>query len=170
QARGPTSRAKDYVGTLEYLSPERFYSPSDISVRSDIYSVGVVLYELLTGQCPFGTREDGEEKLRERVLNDDPSFPAQSAVPADLKAICLKCMHKNATQRYATPSDLVEDLGRYLVGKSVQARPVGAGERLVRWYRRNPAVISLVTALALGLVAWLVAGFVAIAQQTLRAL
>lgn len=135
------SRPGDVVGTLRYMPPEQLAGDSD--TRSDIYSLGLTLYELITLRTAFGdTSEDG---LVHRKLEKDPVPPRklQPGVPRDLETIVLKAIARAPGRRYQTAGELVDDLTRFLDGRPVRARRVGPAERLWRWSRRNPAVATL---------------------------
>jgi eukaryotic-like serine/threonine-protein kinase len=135
------------LGTPSYMAPEQTWQDNRTPGRAvDIYSLGAILYELLTGRPPFG----GATVLEtlEWVRSHEPVPPAQlrADFPRDLSTICLKCLEKEPARRYATAQTLAEDLRRYLNGEPILAREVGLLERTWRWCRREPRVASLVAA------------------------
>jgi len=146
----PVTLDGDVLGTPAYMSPEQARGESrQVDPRSDIYSLGVVTYELLTGERPFrGSRR----MLLLQVLNDEPRPPRQlnDKVPRDLQTICLKAMAKAPSSRYASAAELSDDLRRFLRGDPILARPPGRLERLGRWCRRNPVAVGLFVAVTIG--------------------
>ncbi len=152
------------LGTLAYMSPEQLRSPHGVDGRSDIYSLGVVLYQMLTHELPF---RGVSRMLQLQVLEDEPSPPRRlnDRVPRDLETIAMKCLAKEPVRRYPSARDLADDLRRFLADEPIRARPIGQVERLRRWCLRKPAMASLAGGLALALLA----GFAAVTWQWSRA-
>ena len=144
----------DILGTPAYMSPEQARGDASlISAATDIYALGATLYELLTGRPPFvGTQPLA---VLSQVIENDPILPSQLVprMPMDIQTICLKCLEKSPAKRYASASDVADDLGRFLAGEPIIARQVSPIGRSWRWCRRNPvkSVVgaSLITLLIL---------------------
>ncbi len=157
------------LGTPRYMSPEQASGRKDLTVAADVYALGVILYERLTGRPPF----DGETPLAILCEVKAASPPRPSTIrpdlDRDLETIVLKCLHKDATRRYPSAEDLAQDLTRWLEGRPIHARPVTQAERFVRWCRRNPAVAGLAASLTLALVLGsLISGLFAFQERQAR--
>jgi hypothetical protein len=140
----------EVLGTPAYMSPEQARGDSHgVDARSDVYSLGVVLYELLTGERPF---RGNRRMLILQVLQEEPRPPRRlnDKVPRDLETICLKAMAKAPGRRYQSAGELADDLRRYLNRLPIRARPMGRFERAWRWCVRNPVPVGLLAALSLG--------------------
>ena len=141
------------MGTPAYLAPEVAEAGAgQATIASDVYGLGAVLYELLAGRPPFAA--DGLTALLKLVAERAPEPPGRTVtgVPRDLEVIALRCLEKTPARRYASAAALAEDLRLWLAGRPIHARPVGAGERLVRWARRNPALATLSALLSVALI------------------
>ncbi len=140
----------DLVGTLRYMSPEQALAKRVVvDHRTDVYSLGATLYELLTLEPAFAGN-DRQELLRQ-IAFEEPARPRRlsKAIPAELETVVLKAMEKNPAERYATAGELAEDLRRFLADKPIRARPAGVARRLRKWGRRHRAGV---TAAIVGLV------------------
>jgi serine/threonine-protein kinase len=137
------------LGTPSYMSPEQAAGqPSQVGPGSDVYSLGAVLYEMLTGRPPF--REDNPVETLLEVINGEPLLPRElnPHVPRPLELICLRCLARSPEDRYASAGALAEDLEHYLRGEALDARPPGIVQRLWSWVRREPALASRLATLS----------------------
>ena len=152
------------LGTPAYMSPEQAISSHDVDARTDIYALGVVLYELLTAELPFrGT----PQMIIQQILHNEPDRPRllNDRIPQDLETIVFKCMEKEREKRYPGAADVAQELRRWLHGNPIQARPIGSPERLIRWCRARPTVAGLAACLFLTLIF----GFLTVLWQWQRA-
>lgn len=159
------TRSGAILGTPCYMSPEQAAGKTrQIGPAADIYALGVILYELITGRPPL--LGEGPLDTIILVLHQDPIPPSrlQPKVPRDLETICLKCLEKETAKRYATARDLAEDLRRYQANEPITARPVSASEQVFKWVRRRPAIAALLGLLLLVTVL----GFAGVTQQWLQ--
>jgi serine/threonine-protein kinase len=138
------------VGTPSYMAPEQATGSRDMGPWSDVYSLGAILYELLTGRPPFRAATPLDTLVQ--VIEGEPTLPRQlnPSIPRKLELICLKCLDKARERRYPNAGVLADDLERYLQGEAVEAQPQGWLQSLSRWSRRQPALASHLGAFTLG--------------------
>jgi tetratricopeptide (TPR) repeat protein/predicted Ser/Thr protein kinase len=149
------------LGTPSYMSPEQASGKTkDIGPAADIYALGAILYDLLTGRPPFRGTSLWETVRLVKTQEPVPPRHLQPNIPVDLETICLKCLQKEPQKRYARAADLAEDLRRFLAGEAIRARPISAPERLWRWCRRNPRLAILHGVVASLVVVWAVSSTV----------
>lgn len=147
----------DIMGSPPYMSPEQATDASRISGQSDVYSLGATLYHLLTGHAPFEATSLTE--MIQKIINEDPIPPRRYAasIDRDLQTICLKCLEKSLSRRYASADILASELNLYLDNKPILARPVGLVGRVWRWCLRNPIAAVNLSLAIVGLLIALVA-------------
>ena len=147
------------MGTPGYLSPEQAVGDLEaIDRRTDVFSLGVILYELLTGTRPFAGESSVEILLKLIESEPAPLRSVNSAIPRDLETVVMTCLEKEPERRYPSARALADDLGRFLDGEPVEARPVGFGERIARRARKNPIAATAIAAAVLALAALIAGG------------
>jgi len=153
QDAGQTSTGA-ILGTPAYMAPEQAAGGSrSVGRAADIYSLGAILYELLAGRLPFSGENHLEILDKVRYQEPEALSAIRRGMPHDLETICLKCLRKEPSRRYATAADLAEDLRRFLAREPILARPVGAFERACLWARRRPVIAAMLASIVLLLVA-----------------
>ncbi|HVR75418.1 MAG TPA: serine/threonine-protein kinase, partial [Planctomycetota bacterium] len=154
------TRTGEVLGTPSYMAPEQATGGGNQATPlADVYSLGAILYDLLTGRPPF-EGPTPMETLRQ-VISSEPLRPRsrRPGVPMDLETICLKCLEKDPMRRYASARELADELARFLAGVPITARRISRTERVVRWSQRNPALATLVMVLILVAAGTTVAAF-----------
>ncbi len=159
------SKSGAIMGTASYMAPEQAAGKvRDTGPAADVYALGALLYECLTGQPPF----DGpRHTVLLSVLSDEPVPPSRLApkIPHDLETICLKCLHKEPTRRYASAEALADDLRHFQAGEPVQARPISRVERSAKWAKRRPALAGLLGVSLLALIALAMLSAIALRKE-----
>jgi tetratricopeptide (TPR) repeat protein len=155
------------VGTPSYMAPEQAEGKArGVGPLADVYALGAILYEMLTGRPPF----EGETQLAtvRKVLTEEPAAPRQlrPTVPRDLATICMKCLQKDPARRYASAEALADDLERYRAGEPILARRAGVAERASKWIKRHPAPTALIAVSIAAVTALIVGGWVAYLQTS----
>ncbi len=148
------TRSDAVIGTPQYMAPEQAEGRTrEVGPRTDVYALGVMLYEILAGRAPFVAETPA--KLFEQIVKDEPTRPGRlkRGTPREIEVVCLKAMEKRPEHRYATASEFAEDLRRFREGEPIQARPASAWRRAIRKAVRHRVVAALATALFLVTVA-----------------
>jgi WD40 repeat protein/serine/threonine protein kinase len=155
---GRLTQSGAIVGTPSYMAPEQARSEKVLTTAVDVYSLGAILYELLTGCPPFRAATPLDTVLQ--VLEREPAPPRSmhAEIDRDLETICLKCLEKEVAKRYGSAEALADDLERWLRGEPIQARRSSMRERVVKWARRRPAVAALLVISVLSLLTLLIGG------------
>src|SRR5439155_7866541 len=160
----------EFVGTPAYMSPEQITAGrTPLDHRTDIYSLGATLYELLTLQPPFTGRQ--RDQVLAQIVQKEPKAPRKlnKKVPVDLETICLKALEKDPDRRYQTAGAMAEDLRRYVNRFAISARRAGPVQRLVKWVKRRPAVAASLGCVLLAVCAALLFGYQAHRAEQQRA-
>src|ERR1700676_2114449 len=149
------------MGTPSYMAPEQAGGKSGaMGPACDVYALGSILYECLTGRPPFKAATALERIMQ--VVREEPVPVRQlnASVPRDLETVCVKCLQKEAGKRYASAQALAEDLRRFQAGEPIVARPVSTAERAVKWAKRNPAQAAVLAVSTIALSVLVVGGLV----------
>jgi eukaryotic-like serine/threonine-protein kinase len=144
------TQSGDLLGTPAYMAPEQVEGLLGPAVpATDVYALGVILYEVITGRPPFWAESTVATLLQVTSCEPVPPGRLRPELPRDLETICLKCLHKEPHKRYANADALAEDLSRFLAGRAIQARPTSHPEQALKWVRRHPALAASLAALLL---------------------
>jgi len=140
------------LGTPSYMAPEQAEGKSrDVGPAADVYALGAILYEMLTGRPPYAGESPLETMLQLFQIDPVPPTRLQPKIPRDLETICLKCLHKEQAKRYPNGNALAEDLQRFLAGEAILARPASVPERIWKWSKRRPALATLLGAVGMAM-------------------
>lgn len=144
-----TARVGALIGTPSYMAPEQARGVGEVGPAADVYALGAILYEMLAGRPPF--RGTTPEETALQVITQEPVPPAQlqPKIPPDLETICLACLEKTPTDRYASAEDLAEDLRRFLAGEPILAQAGRLPDRVRTWARRHPVTMAVLLILSL---------------------
>jgi serine/threonine-protein kinase len=156
------------IGTPAYMAPEQATAQQMPSTAGDVYGLGAILYELLTGRPPFVAADAVETLLQVRTVDPVPPRTLRPDVDRDLETICLKCLQKIPSQRYGSAESVAEELERYLRGEAIQARQSSWLERSARWLKRNRALAAVLSCVAATLLAVGAAGAIHLARASER--
>jgi serine/threonine-protein kinase len=164
------TRTGSILGTPSYMAPEQALGQSkEVGPAADIYALGAILYELLTGRPPFQGTTLLETVQMVRAAEPVPPSRLQPGLPRDVETICLMCLRKEPHKRYATSGLLAEDLRRFLAKEPIQARPTPLWERVAKWGRRRPAAAALIVVSSLAAVTVMAGGWLFARQEAKRA-
>lgn len=142
----------EIVGTPAYMSPEQANGQTDVDRRSDIYSLGVLLWQLITGELPIVGKSNIDTVLLIRTKDAPTPRQRKPSLPYDLEAICMKCLAREPDKRYATSFELASDLQRFLSCEPVQARNITTADRALKWIRRNPIITAALALTTLAMI------------------
>lgn len=160
------TQTNEILGTPAYMAPEQANGKaSQIGPATDVYSIGAIFYELLTGRPPFQGANTLDTLMQALWQDPVPVRLLVPRVPRDVETICLKCLQKDPQRRYLTAAALADDLRRFEKGEPIMARPVGIAERAMKWIRRHPAIVVSVTAAMLTVLILICTAFGMLSQR-----